>query len=92
VVGLAPDHHPEAGDAGEAAGLGAPPRPERQLERPRHLMGVNRGRSHPLLPERLHGPVDQSLGEVVVEGRDADRELLDPEIGHARNLSGSSPG
>jgi hypothetical protein len=41
VVGLAPDHGPQAGDALVAARLRAHLGPERQLERTGHVVDVN---------------------------------------------------
>ena len=75
MVGLAADHDPEAGDAGEAAGVGAELRRERELERPGDLEGLDRAGSRAHLEEALEGAVGQPLGEVAVEGGDADRPL-----------------
>ena len=75
VAGLAADHDPETGDAGEATGLGAELRGERQLEGAGHLVGVDRGLARRPDREPLGSAVEQPLGDVLVEGRDADREL-----------------
>ena len=79
VAGLAADHHPEAGDPGETAGLGAELRGEGQLEGAGHSVGVDRGLTDATDREPLGSAVEQPLGDVLVERRDADRELAPRE-------------
>src|SRR3954452_17524437 len=75
MVRLAADDRPQAGDTREAAGLGAPLRGDRQLEGTGDLVGVDGRRAHAAVVEALHGAVEQALGELLVEGSHADREL-----------------
>ena len=75
MVRLAADDGPEARNPGEAARAGAPPRGERQLERPGDLEGVDRGGRDAAVVEALDGPVGEPLRKLPVERADADREL-----------------
>src|SRR4249920_1140491 len=87
MVSLAADHRAQAGPPCEPAGLGAPLRRNRQLERAWDFIRVNGGRRYAFLPEGLDRAVDEPLSEVLVESRDAHRELHCGEIAHRGNLS-----
>src|SRR3954453_652191 len=75
VAGLATDYDAETGDPRKAAGLRAELRGEGKLEGARDAVGVDRGLTHPAQGEALGPAVQQPLGDVLVEGRYADREL-----------------
>ena len=72
VVGLAADDRAEAGDAGDAAGLGEVERGERQLVGAGDVVDLER---HAGLVERPLGAGDEARGEVLVEAPDGDREV-----------------
>src|SRR3954464_15659643 len=75
MAGVAAGHDAETGDSGEAARPRAELRGKRELEGARHSEGVNRRLTDAAEVESLGCTVQQPLGDVLVEGCDADREL-----------------
>src|SRR3954447_8657979 len=75
VAGLTADYDAQTGDAREAPRLRTELGREWQLEGARDTVRVDRSLADPSELEPLGGPVQEALGDVLVEGRYADREL-----------------
>src|SRR6187200_2238276 len=75
VVRLAADHRTEARDPGEAPGLRAPLRGERELERTGDLERGDRRRADAAVVESQDRAVREPLPEIRVEGPDAGGEF-----------------